>query len=182
MCLILTSTQAGLVQAQAPIPEEQSHPQLSQELLEDYEELRLRHREDTPKQEREFIPPTEESLKRTQEQVQSYDCATVTDVPAIECEALVALYDSTNGAGWKDNTNWLSTNTVGNWKGVTNNGGHVVDLRLGANKLIGVLPSQLGNLSKVKELHLHHNQLSGSIPSSIGNLKELGFFILITTY
>jgi hypothetical protein len=55
--------------------------------------------------ERVFVPPSEESLRLTQEQVQAFDCATVTDAPKSECEALVAVYESTNGAGWKDNTN-----------------------------------------------------------------------------
>ena len=29
-----------------------------------------------------------------------FDCSTVTEIPQQECEALVALYDSTNGDNW----------------------------------------------------------------------------------
>ena len=62
---------------------------------------------------REYIPPSPEDLAETARMVQSFDCSTVIDVPQIECEALVALYNSTNGAGWTNNTNWLETNKVG---------------------------------------------------------------------
>ena len=48
------------------------------------------------------------------------DCAktSVTGIPQIECEALVALYDSTNGGNWKHNTNWNTTTECGSWHGV----------------------------------------------------------------
>jgi Leucine-rich repeat (LRR) protein len=178
MCLILTSAHAGLAQAQAPIPEEQTNPHFPQEFLEDYEEPWLRYQKDAPKQEREFIPPTEESLKRTQEQVQAFDCGTVTDVPRIECEALVALYESTNGAGWTDNTNWLLTNTVGNWDGVEVFASHVAVLNLAYNQLTGTIPSELIQLSNLTVLDLHYNQLSGTIPSELGNLLRLAILDL----
>ena len=162
MCLILTSTQAGLAQAQAPIPEEQTTPRLPQDLLENDDEPWLRYREDAPKQEREFIPPTEESLKQTQEQVQAFDCGTVTDVPRIECEALVALYESTNGAGWRDKTNWLTTTTVGNWKGVDVFSSHVMRIERPENNLTGPLPTQLENLTYLRGLRLDRKKLTGT--------------------
>ena len=31
-------------------------------------------------------------------------CDSVTEIPKAECEALVALYNSTNGSGWKNRT------------------------------------------------------------------------------
>ena len=36
-----------------------------------------------------------------------------------DCEALVALYNSTNGPAWINNTNWLVTLTPSDWYGVT---------------------------------------------------------------
>ncbi|MBP7213126.1 MAG: leucine-rich repeat domain-containing protein, partial [Anaerolineaceae bacterium] len=101
-----------------------------------------------------------------------FDCATVTDVPQIECEALVALYDSTNGSGWTNNTNWLQSTTVSNWHGVTVGSG-VIYLNLFANQLNGSIPAALGNLSNLELLTLGFNQLTGSIPSSLGNLSNL---------
>lgn len=38
-------------------------------------------------------------------------CAEQTDLPVSECEALVALYNSTDGDNWTDNTGWLTSNS-----------------------------------------------------------------------
>jgi Leucine-rich repeat (LRR) protein len=159
-------------------PRGASNSSTPQDLLVNDDEPWLRYREDAPKQEREFIPPTEESLKRTQEQVQAFNCGTVTDVPRIECEALVALYESTNGAGWTNNTNWLLTNTVGNWNGVVVSASHVAVLNLAYNQLTGTIPSELIQLSNLTVLDLHYNQLSGTIPSELGQLSKFEFLFL----
>ena len=45
--------------------------------------------------------------------------------------ALMALYNSTDGANWTDNTNWGSTEPLGTWFGVTTNtDGRVTDGRV----------------------------------------------------
>jgi hypothetical protein len=62
-----------------------------------------------------------------------FTCADVSEIPQLECEALVALYTSTNGPGWWNNTNWLVTNTPSNWRGVIIESGHVAQLNLGHN-------------------------------------------------
>lgn len=46
-------------------------------------------------------------------------CDTVTEISTAECEALVALYDSTGGDNWTNNDNWLYTDTPCSWNGVT---------------------------------------------------------------
>ena len=102
-----------------------------------------------------------------------FSCSSVTDVPVVECEALVALYNSTNGAGWTNRTNWLETVTVGNWYGITVESGHVVGIYLGENHLTGTLPAALGSLSNLRYLNLFNNQLSGSIPPELGSLSNL---------
>ncbi len=96
------------------------------------------------------------------------DCTTQADIPQIECEALVDLYNSTNGDSWTDNTNW-NDDFPCSWYGVNCQGGHVVFLQLGSNNLIGTLPLSLGNLMFLRNLTLDHNQLSGSIPSELSN-------------
>jgi len=113
------------------------------------------------------------SLALTREQVQSFDCATVTDIPLGECQALVTLYNSTNGAGWTDNTNWLVTTTAGGWFGVTVSSGHVQVLSLLTNGLTGSIPPELGHLTNLQILSLGFNQLTGSIPPELGNLTYL---------
>ena len=102
----------------------------------------------------------------------------MTDVPATECGALVALYGGTNGAGWTDHTNWLETTTVDNWYGVSVNDGHVTDLSLYDNQLSGEIPAELGSLTSLEWLELGWNQLSGAIPAELGNLTNLqGLFL-----
>ena len=49
----------------------------------------------------------------------TFDCGTVTEIPQAECQALVALYDSTGGAGWLHRDGWLVSNTPCSWYGVT---------------------------------------------------------------
>ncbi|MEN8219751.1 MAG: Calx-beta domain-containing protein, partial [Pseudomonadota bacterium] len=101
------------------------------------------------------------------------DCSAVTQIPSTECEALVALYNSTNGDGWKYNSEWLETNTPCSWERVSCTSGHVSELYLHSNQLTGTIPSELGNLSYLEYLYLHSNQLTGTIPSELGNLSKL---------
>jgi hypothetical protein len=39
------------------------------------------------------------------------DCSQVTQIPSIECEALVTLYNDAGGSDWRNNTNWNADNT-----------------------------------------------------------------------
>ncbi|NJO16016.1 MAG: choice-of-anchor D domain-containing protein [Thioploca sp.] len=103
------------------------------------------------------------------------DCTQVTEIPQLECEALIALYDSTNGPNWKDSSfnNWKVTNTPCSWRGVGCHAGHVKRLDRPNGGLIGTIPSELENLSQLQSLKLPSNQLLGTIPSELGNLNQL---------
>ena len=57
--------------------------------------------------------------------------------------ALVALYDSTDGINWNNNTNWL-TGPVSSWYGITVTGNRVTKIDLEDNNLQGNLPSEIG--------------------------------------
>lgn len=103
----------------------------------------------------------------------NFSCADVTEVPLLECEALVALYNNTNGPSWTNNTNWLLTNTPSNWHGVTVSDGHVTKLDLWGNQLTGNIPAELSDLINLTRLVLGGNLLSGSIPVELGNLINL---------
>ncbi len=101
------------------------------------------------------------------------DCAQVTQIPQVECKALIALYNSTNGLEWRKNDGWNVTNTPCSWHGVSCNGGYVQGLDLGGNGLTGLIPAELGNLSNLQQLSLYSNYLTGLISAELGNLINL---------
>ncbi len=98
---------------------------------------------------------------------------TVTGGSVSQREALVALYNATDGANWTNNTNWLSGNDISTWYGVRVSNGWVTRLELHNNNLIGSIPTELGNLTNLENLSLNNNELSGSIPTELGNLTNL---------
>jgi len=136
------------------------------------------------------------------------DCTQVEEIPQIECAALLALYNSTDGANWTDSPSnqWNVTNTPCSWTGVScalfdnmanvtainrpnkglngsipsalGNLSHLTHLHLWQNTLSGTIPIELGNLDNLQQLDLSVNQLSGAIPSKLGNLTNLEFFNL----
>ncbi|MBN1351134.1 hypothetical protein JXJ21_17065 [candidate division KSB1 bacterium] len=87
--------------------------------------------------------------------------------------ALVALYNSTDGDNWNHNDNWLSSNPIDTWYGVTVSGGRVTQLYLWYNNLVGTIPPEIGNLTNLTSLSLNDNQLAGTISPEIGNLTNL---------
>jgi len=95
-------------------------------------------------------------------------------IPTIEREALIALYNSSAGENWTDNTNWLGDiGTECTWFGVWCNEGKVTHLYLQENNLTGSLPAELGNFSSLQLMSLFLNQLNGSLPPELGNLSNL---------
>lgn len=107
-----------------------------------------------------------------------FSCATQTDIPKSECEALVAFYNSTNGSHWTDHSGWLVTNTPCQWIYVTCFNGHVETLDPDQNNLNGSLPAEIGNLTQLDWLSVSNNQLSGALPATIGNLTSLSHVYL----
>jgi len=101
------------------------------------------------------------------------DCTVQSEIPEVECHALVALYDSTDGDNWTENTDWKVTNTPCSWKGVTCSGRHLTEIDLNTNQMTGTIPIELGNLVNLTYLGLYFNQLTGTIPAELGNLSNL---------
>jgi hypothetical protein len=108
-------------------------------------------------------------------------------VPAQEREALIALYHSTNGDNWFNNSGWKTPplhsdgfampGTEGTWYGITVTNDHVTHVGMMYNNLIGNMPPELGNLSQLEYLVLADNYtLSGSIPKELGKLSNLLLF------
>ncbi|HJQ38439.1 MAG TPA: fibronectin type III domain-containing protein, partial [Thermoanaerobaculia bacterium] len=91
-------------------------------------------------------------------------------------DALVALYQSTNGQEWVGKLNWLGApGTECDWYGVScdDGGSNIAGIELTFNNLKGTLPPSIGALTKLRVLNLSENHLSGAIPRELGQLTEL---------
>ena len=56
------------------------------------------------------------------------------------------------------------------WHGVLISGGRVILLDLSSSGLVGPIPPELAQLSKLSTLSLVNNQLGGEIPPELGQL------------
>ncbi len=103
-------------------------------------------------------------------------------IPDAERQALIALYNSTDGANWTVRDNWRNPGdtdfndpgTECTWHGITcllGNAVKIIDLR--DNNLSGSLPPELGDFPNLERLNLEVNELTGSIPPELGNLSNL---------
>jgi len=102
-----------------------------------------------------------------------FNCTTVTEIPPEECQALVEIYNSTNGELWNNNTGWNVTNTPCSWYGIQCSGGHITRVYLQYNQLSGTLPAEIGNLTYLEVLNIRNNSLCGNIPVELMNLIHL---------
>ena len=122
-------------------------------------------------------------------------------IPTSEREALVALYQSTNGNAWTDKTNWLGAagdgmhvvrrqlrrarahvehtrRSIDNLDGtlsVRSAQAHRDPLRCSCptNNLRGSLPSQFSELSQIEGIFFPSHPLTGTLPGSWGALEKL---------
>jgi len=97
-----------------------------------------------------------------------------------EFQALKTFYNSTGGNTWTKNTGWQNINTTAtandvtsSWYGLQVIGGHVTQIGMNSNNLIGYLPAAIGNLTWLKNLETDNCKLEGAIPPEIGNLVNL---------
>ena len=102
---------------------------------------------------------------------------------AKERAALIALYSSTNGDHWINNSGWKTPplevdgfgayGSEGSWFGVTVVGNSVTRLDLSINNVDGTLPTEMGDLVNLTYLCICNCPLRGSFPESMANLTKL---------
>ncbi|WP_313026664.1 leucine-rich repeat domain-containing protein [Soonwooa sp.] len=85
--------------------------------------------------------------------------------------ALVSLYDNTNGQNW--NRTWDLSKDPRTWFGITVKNGDVVQISLNNNALKGVFPSNLALFTKLQKLDLGNNELNGEVAPSLSSLASL---------
>ena len=128
-------------------------------------------------------------------------CSTITDVTQSECEALVSLYNATDGDHWTNTSGWIGSGdstptTVCDWYNISCSAWHVATISLEQNNLSWTIPNAISSLThslyyfNVSQNHIsslgtgiftltwlqyfyaNHNQLT-QLPTGIGNLTNL---------
>ena len=107
----------------------------------------------------------------------------------IQRSALIALYATTNGDTWTNNSGWKTAplhsdgfaqpGTEGTWFGVAvdTEGRNVTDLNLPGNNLVGNIPDNIGDLAQLSTLILTSNHFR-LMPARIGELANLELLYL----
>jgi hypothetical protein len=103
----------------------------------------------------------------------TFNCKKASGISTKECQALVALYDSTDGENWVDNGGWKTTNKPCNWNGVTCQKKRVTGLTLWNNNLKGSIPKDFFKLKNLENLALSNNNLNGTDLKNFKKLKNL---------
>ncbi len=97
------------------------------------------------------------------------------DCPNPAMSALVALYNSTDGDNWTNNSGWLDTCDVCQWYGVHCSNNNVYRIELPRNNLTGPIPPEIAQLSLLTRLDLLDNTITGPLPKELGNMSLLNF-------
>jgi len=101
------------------------------------------------------------------------------DIPVSECNALVALYNATNGYAWKSATFWFNPAVSPcDWTGVVctplvQGQRNVLRLLRGSIEMTGPIPPEIEDLQSLEWIYFAINNLSGTLPAELGNLPAL---------
>ena len=87
-------------------------------------------------------------------------------------EALIKLYESTNGDNWTRKTNWCSDKPVEQWSGVSKLGDKQYSINLNGNNLTGKIEQTFPNNLNI-QLYLFNNQLTSLEITDSNSLTEL---------
>ena len=121
-----------------------------------------------------------------QQATRVYVLAEAAPVPNNERVSLIDFYNNTDGANWITNTNWLSTEALRNWFGVStdviNGVERVTGLSLPNNNLNGQIHFQINQLDYLTDLILSNNMLKDGIPDFTSNTNLSNLYISNNNY
>ena len=102
-------------------------------------------------------------------EVQLNDC----NAEQVERLVLSEFFGLTGGESWNDASGWNTEMDVGNWYGITTEGGRVRSVSLANNGLAGPLTRAMSGLAELETLDLSNNDLAGAFPADFGGLAAL---------
>ncbi len=91
----------------------------------------------------------------------------------VESFVLSEFFDLTGGESWNDASGWNTDMDVGDWYGITAEGGRVRSLSMTNNGLTGRLPGVIAGLTELDGIDLTDNELTGQLPEDIGSMAAL---------
>lgn len=92
-------------------------------------------------------------------------------ISAAEKNALISIYQSTNGEHWSQT--WDLTKSPQYWYGIKIKNNSVSEINLRGNALSGNFPANLSVFSNLKVLDLSNNNLAGNVSPSLSSLSQL---------
>ena len=99
-------------------------------------------------------------------------------IPSAERRFLRDLFEQTNGRSWIRSHGWHS---LDRWwwdptvcYGLIFEDGHIVEIDLYKNNLVGSIPSSIGAMTRLEALRLGGNVLRGEIPREVGLCRNGG--------
>ena len=94
----------------------------------------------------------------------------------IDSLALVAIYNASDGANWKEERRWDLTQPIDTWYGVKLTDGRVTQLAVTASGVISsnwTMPKEIGDLTELTVLKFNQCKLTGEIPEEVFTLTKL---------
>jgi len=99
-------------------------------------------------------------------------------------QALLDLYNGTNGDQWNNNDGWASTIDGSNcdvcrWYGITcDQSNNIIEIDLSFNNLVGQIPASVGSITTLRKFDVFSNTLSGTMPNIWGGTLALEYLDL----
>lgn len=94
---------------------------------------------------------------------------------------LVEIYHQLDGSNWQNPENWLSDESLDEWKGIQMENDRVVKLEIIQQNAVGPFPDQILGLDQLHTFEIRSAEISGDIPADLVQLTKLSRFILSST-